>query len=121
ALSPHLAVFSTIVTPDGPAAWPVLAGGALVLAALRRRGRASYALALAGGACVGLSCWLTAQGLTLPVALGCAGVAVAHEGERRRALALGALVVAGTLAVVAPLTARNLAVYGALVPVRPGL
>lgn len=121
ALSPHLAVFSTIVTPDAVASWPVFAGTVLFIAALRRSGRVAFGLAAVGGAAIGLSCWLTAQGFTLPIALLAAGVAVARSGVRRRAVGLGAVLLAGTLLVVAPLTIRNVAVYGALVPVRPGL
>ncbi len=121
ALSPHLAVFSTIVTPDAPAAWPIFAGGALFILAFRSSGRWSYAYSAVGGIAIGLSCWLTAQGLTLPVALGVAGLVVAKRGERRRALALGGVLLLGTIVAVGPLTARNVAVYGAMVPVRPGL
>ncbi len=121
ALSPHLSVFATIVTPDAVAAWPVLIGTALVIGALRRTDRMAYAMAAGGGAAIGLSCWLTAQGLTLPLVLAAAGVLVALPGQRRRAFAIGATATAATLAIVAPLTIRNVAVYGALVPVRPGL
>lgn len=121
ALSPHLAVYATIVTPDAVAAWPVLAGGALFIAALRRRDRWRIAIACASGIAIGASCWLTAQGMTLPFALLTVGVIVARAGERRRAAATGAVLVIAALATILPLTIRNIAVYGVAVPIRPGL
>lgn len=121
AFSPHLSVYSTIVTPDAVASWPVLAGGALFIAALRRHDRWRLALACAGGIAIGASCWLTAQGMTLPFALLAVGIVVAAPGERKRAAATGITLVLATLAAILPLTIRNIAVYGVAVPVRPGL
>ena len=121
ALSPHLAAFANIVTPDAPAAWPVLVGVALFIGALRRADRWAWLLAAAGGLLVGASCWLTAQGLTLPVALAVVGVIVAPTGARWRSAALGLLMTIVVVAAVAPLTIRNVSIYGALVPIRPGL
>ena len=120
-LSPHLAVYATIVTPDAVASWPVLAGGALFIAALRRRDWWRFALAAAGGLAIGASCWLTAQGMTLPFALLAVGVVVAAPGERRRAAATGAVLALAAIASILPLTVRNIAVYGVSVPIRPGL
>lgn len=121
ALSPHLAVYATIVTPDAVASWPLLAGGAFFIAALRRRDRWRLTLAGAGGIAIGASCWLTAQGMTLPFALFAVGVIVALPGDRRRAAATGAVLVLAALAAILPLTIRNIAVYGVAVPIRPGL
>lgn len=121
AVSPHLAVYATIVTPDAVATWPVLAGGALFIAALRQKDRWGLALACAGGIAIGASCWLTAQGMTLPFLLAGVGIAIAMPGERRRAAGIGTVLVLATLAVMAPLTIRNVAVYGVAVPIRPGL
>lgn len=121
AFSPHLSAFANIVTPDAPAAWPVLAGVALFICALRRTDRWSYGLAAVGGLLIGVSCWLTAQGLTLPIALAAAGLVVATPDQRKRSVALGATMALTVALVVAPLTIRNVAIYGALVPIRPGL
>jgi len=121
ALSPHLSVYATIVTPDAVASWPVLAGGVLFLAALRRHDRWRFVLASAAGLAIGASCWLTAQGMTLPFVLLAVAVATARSGERRRAASVGLTLAAATLVAIAPLTVRNWAVYGAAVPIRPGL
>lgn len=121
AFSPHLAVYSTIVTPDAVASWPVLAGGALFLAALGTQKNHAWLLAAAAGIAIGGSCWLTAQGLTLPIAMLAAATLTAAQGARRRVFLLGTAMTVASLVVVAPLTVRNIAVYGSLTPIRPGL
>lgn len=121
AFSPHLAFYSTVVTPDAAVTWPVLAGGAIYIAAHRREDRWRFALAGAAGVAIGASCWLTAQGMTLPFLLAAAGILIARRGERRRAVWTGTVLAAATVAVISPLTIRNVLVYGVAVPIRPGL
>jgi hypothetical protein len=121
AFSPHLALYSVVVTPDAPASWPTLAGVALVFVALRPRGLPAAAAGVAAGLALGLSCWLTAQGVLLPAALALVGVASAARGARRQAAICGGLVLIGAALAVAPITARNVAIYGSYTPIRPGL
>src|SRR5205085_12571561 len=88
ALSPHLSYYATVVTPDAPASWPLVAGVALAILGSRTGGRAAFGACAAAGLLLGAACWLTAQSLLLPAVLGAALVAVAPRGGRRRAVAL---------------------------------
>jgi 4-amino-4-deoxy-L-arabinose transferase-like glycosyltransferase len=121
ALSPHLALYATIVTPDAPASWPISVGVILLFAALRGGGGSAMAAALASGFALGLSCWLTAQGVLLPFVLAGVSVLITPRDRRKHAARCGVLVILGGVAAVAPLTIRNIALYGSFTPVRPGL
>jgi 4-amino-4-deoxy-L-arabinose transferase-like glycosyltransferase len=111
ALSPQLAYNSLLLLPDSMSVLPIL--GALLL--LLRRGRGGDWFALVGcGALLGLSLWLRANTLLLPVFLAAAAGAVWLPPARRwRALAI----VGAALLVMAPLTIRNAVVFGKFIPV----
>jgi len=121
ALSPHQAFYATIVTPDLPVAWPVFAGAVAFIWALRTRGRAGIGASAGAGLLFGISCWLTAQGMTLPLVFGALALAATPRGGRGHALRCSAVCALAAAAAILPLTVRNAAIYGTLAPVRPGL
>lgn len=110
ALSPHLAYYSLLLTPDSLAVPPILLAMYLVTRALKRPRVIELILA---GALIGVSCWLTANAMLLAVFI---GVVVLLLFEGRRRFILAAVLVGSTLAVVAPLTIRNFVVFHRFIP-----
>jgi 4-amino-4-deoxy-L-arabinose transferase-like glycosyltransferase len=114
ALSPQLAWNSVLLLPDSLAALPILCA-AYCLA--RARGRPRVSWMIAAGALVGVSCWLRANALLLAPFL---AAFVFIFFERANRLRLAASLLAGALAVVGLLTARNAVVFPHFVPVSLG-
>lgn len=114
AVAPQLAFHSLLILPDSLAALPLLAAILLMLKAVDDRSLWKMVLA---GALIGISCWLRADSLLLPLFL-CATLALLlPRGQRRRhALAL----IGGAAIVIAPLTIRNALVFRSFVPVALG-
>ena len=110
ALSPHLAYYSLLLTPDALAVLPILLSVYLVTRALMRQQVITMMMA---GALIGVSCWLTANAMLLAVFI---GVAVLLLFEGRRRFMLAAVLVGSTMAVVAPLTIRNFVVFHRFIP-----
>jgi len=107
ALSPHLAYNAMVPMPDTASAWPIVAGVlALLLAWGRRRPTAGFALASLG---VGLSCWLRANAMLLPL-----GLALLAWRSAASSALVSVLVAA---VVIAPITLRNALQYRVFVPV----
>ncbi|MEO6390880.1 MAG: glycosyltransferase family 39 protein [Pyrinomonadaceae bacterium] len=111
ALSPQLAYNSLLLLPDSLSIFPIL----LALWLLLRRGRAGDWVNLIGcGALFGLSLWLRANMLLLPVFIAVALAAfILPPGRRWRSLAI----VAGAILLIAPLTIRNAIVFGRFIPI----
>ena len=114
ALAPQFCWNSILLLPDTLAVLPVLL--ALLLLLRADRGRA-LPKAAAAGALIGLSCWLRANALLLAPFV---ALAVPFLFERGRRLRVSLALVAGALAAVAPLTARNAVVFGEFIPVSLG-
>jgi 4-amino-4-deoxy-L-arabinose transferase-like glycosyltransferase len=112
ALLPHLAYYSALLTPDVVCVLPVLL--AMILLAPGARGRAPRAgRALAAGVALGLAVWLRPNLLFLGPAVALGMAVIVRRGRWR----VAALVTAGAVLAVAPITIRNYIVYRALVPV----
>jgi hypothetical protein len=110
ALSPHLAYYSLILTPDSLTVLPILCAIYLVIKAFKRP-RIIYTVS--AGSLIGLSCWLTSNAMLLAPFL---GVVTFFIFERSRRMILSATVVGSMLIVIAPLTVRNAIVFHRFVP-----
>ena len=114
AVAPQFSWNSILLLPDTLAALPLLLAVYLITRALKKP---FWAMTLLAGACVGLSCWLRANGLLLaPFLAVLIFLAFPREVRLRMALAL----VAGFLLAIAPLTIRNAIVFGHFIPVSLG-
>ena len=114
ALSPHLAFSSNFVLPDALSALPLLAA-LFVLAEAHPGPRRRWWVSATAGALVGAGVWLRPNVMLLAPLLALIVVVIATD--RRRALGHALALVVAALAVVAPITLRNHAVYGEWVPV----
>src|SRR5262249_14811018 len=113
ALSPHLALSSNFILPDALSALPLL--GALAVLARAHPGPVGrWWVSAAAGALLGAAAWLRPNTMLLSPLLAVVVVAIAHD--RRRALGHAAALVLATLALVAPITLRNYAVFHEWVP-----
>lgn len=110
ALSPHLAYYSLLLSPDSLTVLPILVAVYLMTRALKRP--RAITMMLAGGL-IGVSCWLAANALALALFL---GVVVLLLFEREKRLRLVAAMVGATIVVIAPLTIRNLVVFHRFIP-----
>ena len=114
AVAPQLAVRSLVILPDSLTALPLLAAIFLMLNAVEDQSVRKMILA---GALIGISCWLRADSLLLPLFLCATLMLLFPKGERRRhALAL----IGGMVVVIAPMTIRNALVFRSFVPVSLG-
>lgn len=114
ALSPHLGFTSNLVLPDALSALPLL-GALLALARAHPDGEGSWLWSALAGALVGVGVWLRPNVVLLAPFLAVALVLLSRD--RPRALRHGAALAAAAAAVVAPITVRNYAIFGELVPV----
>jgi len=114
ALSPQFAYLSVVLKPDTLTVVPVLAAMLFVVRGLQRDELRSWLFA---GVMLGVACWLRQNALLLAPALG--AVAVVAAG-RRMVVKRAAAMVGVCFALVAPLTIRNVAIYGDPIPVTIG-
>ena len=114
AVAPQFSWNSILLLPDTLAALPLLLAVYLIIRALKKP---FWAMTLVAGVCIGLSCWLRANGLLLaPFLAMFVFLIVPREVRVRMALAL----IAGFLLAIAPLTIRNAMVFGHFIPVSLG-
>lgn len=114
AVAPQLAFRSLVLLPDSLAALPLVAAILVIMRAVEDRSVRKMMLA---GGLIGVSCWLRADSLLLPVFLCATLMLLLPRGQRRRhALAL----IGGTAIVLAPITIRNVLVFRTFVPVALG-
>jgi hypothetical protein len=111
ALSPQLAYHSIMLLPDPLATPPLLVALLLLIRAARRPRISTVAWA---GVMVGISCWLRSNAMLLPFFL--AVLVVPFLFARGRRMAYAAVLVAGMLASVAPITIRNYLAFGHFIP-----
>lgn len=111
ALSPHLAYYSLILTPDSLAVLPLLCAIYLVIITFEHPRIINMVVA---GSLIGLSCWLTANAMLLAPFL-C--VALFFIFERSKRMVLAAAVVGSMIIVIAPLIIRNAIVFHRFVPI----
>jgi len=114
AVAPQLAYRSLLILPDSLTALPLLAAMLLFIKAAEDLSVRKMILA---GALIGVSCWLRADALLLPLFLCATLMLLLPRGERRRhALAL----IGGAAIIIAPITIRNALVFRSFVPVSLG-
>ncbi|MEK6299407.1 MAG: glycosyltransferase family 39 protein [Acidobacteriota bacterium] len=118
ALSHHLSHISNFILPDSLAALPVLAALYLIVMANRAR-RHSYWLYSSAGLLLGLAAWLRPQTMLLSAFL--AAMLVLITARRLDTIKCAGVMVIVSVLTIAPITIRNLLVYGELVPINIGL
>lgn len=114
ALSPQFAYNSVLLLPDSLAVLPLVLAVYFIVRAYKRPRVVTFALA---GGLIGVSCWLRANALLLAPFL---AVLLALLLERGRRLRFGAALLAGALAIIAPVTIKNWIVFGHFVPLSLG-
>ncbi|HEU4479262.1 MAG TPA: glycosyltransferase family 39 protein, partial [Pyrinomonadaceae bacterium] len=114
AIAPQLAFRSLVILPDSLTALPLLAAILLIIKAVEDQSVRNMILA---GALIGISCWLRADAILLPVFLSAPLLLLLPRGQwRRHALAL----IGGAVIVIAPMTIRNALVFRSFIPVSLG-
>lgn len=112
AFSALFAMYAAYPSADIPATWFVLGGAWVLLLAWQRK---SVRLALAAGVLLGIACWLRVNPLYLCFGWAIALLIFVRNGWRLRVQMSGALL-AGTLAVIAPIAIRNYVVFPDFTP-----
>ncbi len=115
ALSPPLAYHAALVTPDALTALLAVVIVFFVCRARDARSRARAVWLVAAGVVSGVATWLRPNFLPLAPLLAVAVPLV--FGRRRKARAWPLALAIAAMAVVAPITIRNLRIYGEFVPV----
>lgn|SRR5262245_5486383 len=110
AVSPHLAFYSLILSPDSLAGIPLLFAALLVASALQRP---HFVKLFVLGVLLGLSCWLRANALFLAPFF-CFFILASFPRSKR--LQYSAAVLAAMLLTIAPITIRNLLVFHHFIP-----
>lgn len=114
ALSPQFAYLSLVVKPDTITVLPVVVALLLVARALDRPALWKWIVA---GLSLGVACWLRQNALLFAPVLGVVAMLAGGWREHWRG---AALLVATCAVAVAPITIRNLVVYGRPIPVTVG-
>ena len=113
AFSPQLAWNSVLLLPDSLAVFPILL--AVYLLARTRRAPRTI-MFIAAGALIGLSCWLRANAMLLPLFVAAAVLLLHGRKHWRASLA----VICGALIIILPLTIRNAVVFHRFIPLSLG-
>ncbi len=111
AISPHLAYYSLVLSPDSLAVVPLLIAIHFFIRAYKET---RLMFIIAAGALIGLSCWLRANALLLAPFLAVVTLALFPRGNRLR---YAALLLGSAMFVVSPITIRNLVVFHHFIPV----
>jgi Dolichyl-phosphate-mannose-protein mannosyltransferase len=114
AVSPQFAYFSVLLLPDSLVVLPILLAVYILLRARKNPRLVNFIIA---GALIGISCWLRANALLLPLFLAATASLLVPRGKRVRA---AGGVVAGALLLIAPITIKNAVVYHRFVPLSLG-
>lgn len=112
ALSPLFALYGAYPSADAPTTWFVLAGCWLLVLAARTK---SMWLAFAAGALLGVACWFRVNPLYLCFAWAFALFVFTRAAWRQRVF-LAAMVLIGTVIVIAPIVVRNYVVFPDFTP-----
>lgn len=114
ALSPQFAYYALLLLPDSITVLPILVAVYLLIRASKRPHLLTVA---AAGAFIGLSCWLRANALLMPLFFSAATLILFERGKRLRySLAL----VAGAIVTIAPVTIKNYIAFHHFIPVSLG-
>ena len=114
AFSPQFAWNSVVLLPDTLAVLPILLSVYCLARALKRP---RLILIITAGALIGISCWLRANALLLPIFI---AVLVFFIFQRERRLRYSLSFIAAALLIILPLTIRNGVVFGHFIPLSLG-
>jgi hypothetical protein len=114
ALSPQFAYFSVLLLPDSLIVLPILLA---VLIVVKTRERFNWWSLFSAGVLIGVSCWLRANALFLPLFIGAAAALTTTRGKR---VSTAAAVIAGTIIAIAPITIKNAIVFHSFIPLSLG-
>jgi 4-amino-4-deoxy-L-arabinose transferase-like glycosyltransferase len=112
ALSPLFALYGAYPSADAPATWFVL-GGCWLLVFAAQRG--SVWFALGAGALLGIACWFRVNPLYLCIGWAFALLVFTRPAWRQRSV-MAAMVLLGTVVVIAPIVVRNYFVFPDFTP-----
>jgi 4-amino-4-deoxy-L-arabinose transferase-like glycosyltransferase len=112
ALSPLFALYGAYPSADAPATWFVL-GGCWLLVLAAQRG--SVWFALGAGGLLGVACWFRVNPLYLCIGWAFALLVFTRPVWRKRS-AMAAMVLLGTVVVIAPIVVRNYLVFPDFTP-----
>ena len=114
AVAPQLAFRSLVILPESLSSLPLVAAILLIVKAVEDGSVRKMILA---GGLIGVSCWLRADSLLLPIFVCAMLPLLLPRGQRRRyAMAM----IGGAAIVIAPMTMRNALVFRSFVPVALG-
>jgi hypothetical protein len=114
ALSPQFAYFSVLLLPDSLIVLPILLA---VLFVVKSRRRFRWWNLFIAGLLIGVSCWLRANALFLPLFIGAAAALTTTRGKRIAAMTA---VIAGTIIAIAPVTIKNAVAFHSFIPLSLG-
>jgi hypothetical protein len=114
ALSPQFAYYSVLLLPDSIAVLPILLAIYFLVRAFKHPRWQSFAVA---GAFIGVSCWLRANALLLPIFLACVTPLLLARGQRFRCMSA---LVLGALILIVPITIKNAIVFHRFIPLSLG-
>jgi hypothetical protein len=114
AISSQFAYFSVLLLPDSLVVVPILAA---IYFLIRARHNPRLLNFLIAGALIGVSCWLRANSLLLPLFLAATAALLVERSKRSRA---AGAVIAGAVLLIAPITIKNAIVYRRFVPLSLG-
>ena len=113
-LSPQFSYHSVLLLPDSLAVLPILFAVYLIVRGFKRPQFLTFVLA---GALIGVSCWLRANALLLAPFFAICLALLTQRGLRLR---FATALLAGALAVIAPVTIKNWVVFGHFIPLSLG-
>lgn len=116
AVSPQFASLSVVLKPDTITVLPVIVALLLVVRAARSDSARGWVLA---GISLGVACWLRQNALLLAPVVAAIGLVMSAQWNRTL-VARSAALIAVAYAIVAPLTVRNILIYGDPIPVTIG-
>ena len=114
AVSPQFAYHSVLLLPDSLSVLPILLAMLLIIRALKRP---RFSIFVWAGILIGISCWLRANALLLTPFLALCLALLTPRGFRLR---FSSALLAGTLAIILPVTIKNWIVFGHFVPLSLG-
>jgi hypothetical protein len=114
AVSPQFAYHSLLLLPDSLSVLPILLAILLIIRALKRP---RFSMFVWAGVLVGISCWLRANALLLAPFLALCLAPLTPRGFRLR---FSSALLAGTIAIILPVTIKNWVAFGQFVPLSLG-
>jgi len=114
ALSPQFAYFSVLLLPDSLIVFPILLAIYLVV---KSRERFSWSRLFIAGLLIGVSCWLRANALFLPIFI---AIAAALTTTKNKRVTAAVAVIAGAVVAIAPITIKNAIAFHRFIPISLG-